>query len=219
MKRILVTATIAAMLGMSIPTLAFAASEVTKDTAATPSKADIMARGQQLGSTVCAACHGANGSSAISANPNLAGMPEQYIAKQLAAFKSGERTNDVMKGMADPLSPADMRAVGAYFFAQKAQPNAVAKDAKAAAEGQKIYRKGIAARGVPACSGCHGGAGAGIPAAYPRLAGQWSEYTAAQLEAYASGARKNPQMQAIAARMTAADRAAVSEFIAGMRSK
>ena len=55
-------------------------------------------------------------------------------------------------------------------------------DKDLAALGQKIWRGGIAASSVPACAGCHGPAGAGIPAQYPRLAGQFAEYVAAQLK-------------------------------------
>lgn len=184
-----------------------------------PSKADRMARGQQLAGSVCVACHGLDGMSAIPANPNIAGMPEQYIAKQLELFKTGVRKNAVMQGMAANLTTEDMKALGTYYFAQAAKPNAVARDAALAAKGQKIYRSGIAESKVPACAGCHGGAGAGIPAAYPRLAGQWPDYTFEALRAYANGSRKNAQMNAITARMRDADMQAVAEYIAGMRSR
>ena len=72
---------------------------------------------------------------------------------------------------------------------------------------------------MPACAGCHGATGAGIPSLYPKLAGQWPEYTANTLKAYASGERKNTQMNTIAARMKESDLVAVAEYMAGMRSK
>lgn len=125
-----------------------------------PSKADMMARGQQIVGTVCVACHGLDGMSAISANPNIAGMPGQYIARQLELFKTGVRNNPIMLGMSANLSPEDMQALGIYFFSQRAKVNAVARDATLAAKGQKIYRAGIPELKVPACAGCHGGAGA-----------------------------------------------------------
>ncbi len=182
-----------------------------------PSKADMMARGQQIAGVVCVACHGLDGMSAIPANPNIAGMPEQYIAKQLELFKSGGRKNAVMQGMTANLTTDDMKALGTYYFAQKAKVNAVARDAALAAKGQKIYRAGIPELKVPACAGCHGGAGAGIPAIYPRLAGQWPDYTLDQLKQYTAGTRKNAQMSAITSRMRDGDMQAVSEYIAGMR--
>jgi cytochrome c553 len=200
---------------------ATAATEPAKAAAkpAAPSYAERLERGKQIAGSVCLACHGADGYSPIPANPNLAGMPAEYIAKQLEYFKSGKRANAIMQGMSAGLSPEDMRAVGDYYFAQRGQSQAVAADLKKAERGQKIYRVGIAEAKVPACAGCHGGSGAGIPALYPRVSGQWPEYTLAQLKAYASGERKNAQMNAIAARLKDSDMVALSEYLAGMRAR
>jgi cytochrome c553 len=180
-----------------------------------PAKPDL-ARGQQLATSVCAACHGANGVSTLAANPNLAAQGADYIASQLAAFKSGARPSPVMKGIADTLSPEDMAAVGAYYHSQK-PVQAFAKDKALAERGQKIWRGGIKAVGVPACAGCHGAAGAGIPAQYPRLAGQHAELSLGWLKAYASGARPHPVMGPVASRLSENDMRAVSEYIAGLR--
>jgi cytochrome c553 len=67
----------------------------------------------------CAACHGANGISAIPLYPNLAGQKEAYIAQQLRNFKSGERNNAIMKGMVMALSEADMDNLAAYYANMK----------------------------------------------------------------------------------------------------
>jgi cytochrome c553 len=182
-------------------------------------RAEMMARGQQIAGAVCVACHGLDGMSAISANPNIAGMPEQYVAKQLELFKTGVRKNPVMQGMAANLTVDDMKALGRYYFSQKPKANAVARDAALSEKGQNLYRAGVPALKVPACAGCHGGAGAGIPANFPRLAGQWPEYTLDQLKQYATGARKNTQMNAIASRLRESDMLAAAEYIAGMRAK
>src|SRR5215467_2193856 len=77
-----------------------------------------LAKAQTIVNQVCAACHGADGNSAIAANPSLAGQPADYIALQLAHFKAGIRTNAVMQGMAATLTPEDMKALGAYFSRQ-----------------------------------------------------------------------------------------------------
>src|SRR3954469_556487 len=74
-----------------------------------------LARGQQLATTVCAACHGADGNSAIPANPRLAAQNAGYIATQLAAIKTGVRPSPIMQAMAAPLTPEDIQAVAAYF--------------------------------------------------------------------------------------------------------
>ena len=212
---------ILAMIILAVSTaLAYANTEPAgADSVATPSKSDVVARGQQIAGAVCVACHGLDGMSAVSANPNIAGMPSQYIAKQLEHFKSGYRKNATMQGMAANLSTDDMNALGQYYFAQKVKPNAAAHEKILAEAGQKIYRAGIAELKVPACAGCHGGAGAGIPAIYPRLAGQWQEYTLGALKSFSSGERKNAQMQTIAGRMREKDIQAVADYIAGMRSR
>ena len=216
MKRILITAILAICTSVVFASTEAAKAEPPK---AVPSKAEVLARGQQIAGAVCVACHGLDGMSAVSGNPNIAGMPEQYIAKQLLLFKSGERKNAIMQGMVANLSEADMKALGYYYFAQTSKPTGVARDKALADAGQKIYRRGIPESRVPACAGCHGGGGAGIPAAYPRLAGQWQEYTILALKNYSAGERKNTQMQAISTRMQEKDMQAVAEYIAGMRSR
>ena len=129
------------------------------------------------------------------------------------------RKNPVMMGMAANLSPAEMKGLGEYFSQQKAKP-ATAKDKDLAALGQKIYRGGVAATGVAACAACHGPNGAGIPAQYPRVAGQFADYTLAQLKAFAGEQRTNDPgkvMQSIAVRMTDKEMRAVAEYMSGLR--
>lgn len=176
-------------------------------------------KGKQIAGQVCAACHGADGNSLAPANPHLASQHRAYTAKQLANFKSGERKNPIMAGFAAGLSPEDMAALGVYFERQTLRP-AAASDKALALQGERIYRAGIAERRVPACSGCHSPNGAGIPAQYPRLQGQFKEYTLAQLQAFRSGERANDpaqMMRMIAARLTDQEMAALAEYIAGLR--
>ena len=99
-----------------------------------------LARGQQIATTVCAACHGADGVSTLPANPHLAGQGADYIAAQLAAFKSGARPNPVMQGMAAGLTPEDMLAVGAYYHSQK-PVQGVARDKALSERGQRISKR------------------------------------------------------------------------------
>ena len=187
-------------------------------TAAAPApapKADLE-RGRQLATTVCAACHGADGVSAAPANPHLAGQHGAYVAAQLAAFKSGARPSPIMQGMAAPLTPEDMRDVGAYYERQKPATQ-FARDPALARRGQQIWRAGIKALGVPACAGCHGAAGHGIPAQYPRLAGQHPDLSLGWLKAYATGARPSEVMRPVAAKLSENDMKALAEYIAGLR--
>lgn len=184
-----------------------------------------MERGRKIATEVCAACHGADGNSATAVNPNIAGQHADYITLQLAHFKSGVRANPVMQGMSAPLSPEDMRAVGLYFSRQKPKGLA-AKDIDLVKTGQALWRGGDAASGVPACSACHGPAGAGMPKNYPRIAGQYADYTYAQLKAFQSGERGMDKegkdgngriMHGIAKSMTDRQMKAVAEYAAGLR--
>src|SRR5437763_1832631 len=182
---------------------------------AAPPKPDL-ARGQQLATTICAACHSADGNSVVPTNPRLAGQRAEYIAAQLAAFKSGARPSPIMQGMAAPLTPEDMQAVGAYFQMQK-PAEMFAHDKALALRGQEIWRGGIKAIGLPAFAGCHGAEGNGIPVQYPRLAGQYPDLTIGWLKAYATGARQHPVMGQVAAKMNENDMKAVAEYAAGLR--
>jgi cbb3-type cytochrome c oxidase subunit III len=181
------------------------------------------AKGGQIAAQVCVACHGADGNSPTPANPKIAGQHAAYLYKQLTNFKvqkgatEAQRANPIMAGFAATLSDADMRNVAAYFASQKLKPSA-AKNKDIVEAGQKIYRGGIADKNVPACAGCHGPSGAGIPDQFPRIAGQFAEYTEAQLVAFRQGMRKNStQMAGTAARMSDAEIKAVAEYVAGLR--
>lgn len=174
------------------------------------------AKGQQLAQT-CVACHTADGSRGAPANPILQGQHEAYLVKQLSEFKSGKRKSAVMQGMAAPLSDADMRHLAAFYAGKSAKPG-FAKSKDTVAMGEQIYRGGVLKSQVPACSGCHSPSGAGIPAEYPRVAGQHADYTEAQLAAFKSGARGNSaQMAAIAAKMSEREIKAVADYMAGLR--
>ena len=182
-------------------------------------------KAQKTAAQVCAACHAADGNSIGPANPKIAGQHPEYLYKQMANFKpqggkKAERDNAVMAGMVANLSEADMKGLAAFYAGQKLKP-AAAADKNLATLGQKIWRGGNSASGVPACAGCHGPAGAGIPAQYPRLAGQYAEYIATQLKAFKEGARANDpngMMRGVTARMTEREIRAVAEYAAGLRA-
>lgn len=166
---------------------------------------------------VCSACHAADGSRGAPTFPILQGQHPEYLAKQLREFKSGARDNAVMKGFASALSDEDMRHVAAFYAGKHAKPG-FARDKSLASLGEQIYRGGIAARKVPACAGCHSPSGAGIPAQYPRLAGQHAEYTEAQLTAFRGGVRaNNAQMMTISGKLNDREMKALADYTAGMR--
>ncbi|MCX7140389.1 MAG: c-type cytochrome [Proteobacteria bacterium] len=182
------------------------------------------AKAQAIVNQVCAACHAADGNSMIAANPKLAGQIPEYLHKQLVNFKAAggkkaERANPVMAGMVANLSPDDMRNLAVYFSAQTAKPG-TAKSKDLVALGQKIYRGGIASKGVAACASCHGPNGAGMPSQYPRLSGQHAEYVETQLKGFRSGERANDpnnSMRTQAAKLSDREIQAVADYVAGLR--
>jgi cytochrome c553 len=176
-----------------------------------------LVKGQAIATQMCVACHTADGSRGSPANPILAGQHADYLFKQLTEFKEGKRKNAVMSGMVAALTPEDMKNVAAFYASKTAKPG-FAKDKTLVALGEKIYRGGISDRAIPACAACHSPNGAGMPAQYPRLAGQHSDYTELQLNTFRSGARaNNASMVAIAAKMNDREIKAVSDYIAGLR--
>ena len=201
----------------------FATSFVTHASEEAPAKAD-PAKGKLVAETICVACHGADGNSMVSANPKLAGQVQHYIYKQLTNFKASEgkpaaRDNAIMAGMVAALSDEDMKNVAAWFASQKLTPES-AKNEKTIELGKKLWRQGDFRKGVPACAGCHGPTGAGLPAQYPRLSGQFAEYTEAQLKAFRAGERANDpegMMRTIAGKLSDAEIKAVSDYAAGLR--
>jgi cytochrome c553 len=171
-------------------------------------------------SAVCAACHGVDGISSISINPNLAGQVPGYIAAQLEAFKSGERNNVIMAGQVASLSAEDMADLDAYYASMV--PNVEVKlteeDKELAQAGEKIYRGGFADRGISACMSCHGPSGHGIPKNYPRVSAQHKDYLEQSLLAYKKGDRKgyNEIMNSIAFGLSEQQIKELAAYMAGL---
>jgi cytochrome c553 len=206
----------AALAGSAFTTMAAESAPQAAADAPAVAKPDVNAGGTKFGAT-CAACHGADGNSGVPANPKLAQQHPEYIMKQLQDFKSGKRVSPIMQPMAAQLSDADIRNIAYWAGSQKAKPG-FAKDKDLVQLGEKIYRGGILDKQVPACAGCHSPNGAGIPAQYPRLAGQHADYTAAQLLNFQNGTRKNSvPMADIAAKLSDREIKAVADYIAGLR--
>jgi cytochrome c553 len=187
---------------------------------ALPARAAGDAAAGQARAVTCAACHGVDGNSLNPEWPSLAGQHESYVVKQLQAFKSGARQNVLMSGQAMALSDQDMADIAAWFAGQK--PAAKTADPALVDVGQRLYRGGNKEAGVPACIACHGPDGLGnLTAAWPMVAGQQANYTAAQLAAYRSGERKTDGdtqiMRNVAARLTDDEIKAVASYIQGLQ--
>ncbi len=225
MKRVLLPLLL--VVGATAATSLFAA-----DHAAVSAKAD-PAKGQQIVAAVCAACHAVDGNSAIAANPKLAAQHPEYLLKQMKDFKGDggkqpERVNPVMNGMIAAFNEEQMRDIAAFLSEQKLKPE-VAKNRDTIEFGQQLYRGGNESKGLPACSGCHGPTGAGIPGQFPRIGGQFAEYVETQLRSFREGAQvpaandkartNDPakMMRMVAIKMTDAEIKAVSDYVAGLR--
>ncbi len=153
------------------------AAEIRGDAAAGSGKA-----------AVCTACHGLNGNSTNPEWPVIAGQNAVYVHDQVVRIKSGARTAPLMQPMVQTLSEQDIADIAAFYAAQT--PTGNEADPSYWKAGQKLYRSGDAARGIPACSSCHGPVGRGNPAAgYPALQAQHAVYTIKQLDGYVAGTR------------------------------
>ena len=169
---------------------------------------------------VCAACHGQDGNSPAGAFPSLAGQNSRYLVKQMQEIKSGERASPLMTGLLDAMSDQDLEDIAAHYGGQSAKRGAAKADLVEL--GEEIYRAGIKRKDIAACTSCHSPLGQGnSPAGFPMLAGQWPDYTEAQLRAFRSGERTNDgdskMMRITAMDLSDKEIEAVSSYIYGMK--
>lgn len=213
--KLFVTSLLSAVLAMSAAS-SFAAGPAAAPVAAAPKAKPDLVKGQASFAS-CVGCHGADGNSGTPANPKLAQQHPEYIIKQLQEYKSGKRANAIMSGIAAGLSEDDMKNIAFWVTTNKAKLG-TATDKDLVALGERIYRGGVAERGIAACAGCHSPNGSGMPAQYPRLSGQHAEYTAAQLTYFRDGVRKNNLiMTQAASRLNDREIKALADYIAGLR--
>ena len=176
------------------------------------------AKAGEAKTAVCMACHGPAGNSLVPTWPKLAGQHPEYIYKQLMDFKSAARVNEAMSPQVLTLNEQDFADLAAYYASQTQTGGTT--DQSAVELGGRIFRGGNAETGVPACTGCHGPAGAGLGLAkFPRLSGQHATYVESTLKLYRDSLRANDpngMMRGVTARMTDAEIAAVSQYVQGL---
>lgn len=172
-------------------------------------------------SKMCATCHAEDGNAANPVWPKLAGQNAQYLSKELFDFRLGAkdgREDPVMTPVAQKLTDQDILDLAAYY--QSLSCHIGTTDPKTLSLGQKLYRGGDLAKGIPACSACHSPNGYGnAPAAFPALSGQHADYVIAQLQAFKSGKRRNDlnhMMRDIAAKMSDEEMTAVANYVQGL---
>jgi cytochrome c553 len=179
---------------------------------------DVQAKdAKEIVAAECVACHGMDGNGPVPTFPKLAGIQQEYLAKQLVELANGVRKSDVMKPIAEKYSQAELFALATYFSGQRRTPGVVANPSLVE-EGRVLYHQGNKEAGVPACAGCHKPNGTGTPRS-PMLAGQDPAYTLQQLRNFDHDIRTNDRgrlMRTVAGRMNEEEMRAVSEYIAGM---
>lgn len=182
-----------------------------------PALAHDAARAEEIAQGQCFVCHGLEGESSTPIFPRLAGQHAQYIARQLADFKSGRRASAVMAPMVRDITAAEMEALGRWYESRPVRAHPPS-DPALLAQGRAIYEQGLSGRSVPACKKCHGPGGEGTEE-LPRLAGQHATYLENQLRAFSKKQRTNDNalMQNIAARISDAELRAVSSYLSGLK--
>jgi cytochrome c553 len=179
--------------------------------------------GQEL-SVVCAACHGADGNSAMAIWPKLAGQHEQYMTRQSIMIREGQRMVPQMMGIVANMTDEQLAKISQYYSEQQIKPGSA--DPELVPLGKKIYHTGLLEKNVAACQSCHGPVGAGNPfSGYPKVAGQHADYLAQRLQKYRSGETNgeddpySAQMALVAQNLTDHEIEAVSSYLQGMYDK
>ncbi len=172
---------------------------------------------------VCAACHGQDGASGIDPTyPNLAGQNERYLFRQLQLIQLGARTIVLMTGQLIGKSEQDLEDLAAYYASLPGKLGQTEGDTKSVATSESIYRGGIQKKGVAACTSCHSPTGSGNAlAGFPRLSGQSTSYTIAQLTAYREGLRVTDEqyggmMRDVASGLTDTEIRALADYLRGL---
>jgi cytochrome c553 len=179
--------------------------------------------GERRAGWACTQCHGLEGAADGSGGfPRLAGQHAWYLYKQLQDYASGARPNEVMTPVARGLTDGERRDVAAWYAAQENAPLPPTPQADLAVlqRGGAIHATGAPARGVTACSNCHGLQGQGAGPSIPALAGQYAPYIALQLREWKTGERRNGPlgvMAQVAAGMTEEEIEAIALYYATLR--
>lgn len=186
--------------------------------------------GQQIaikgkGAGACVACHGENGAGIpVALIPRIAGLPAQYIVRQLNLFDGQIRENVAMHPIASGLNRKEKVMVASYFAnlslpswqPEPILPQAQITLAKARMENYDSQRD------LPACFACHGPDGVGVGNEFPSIIGQSSGYLKQQLISWQSGGRAgdpNALMTTVAKKLTLSEIEAISAYLASLPLK
>lgn len=154
----------------------------------------------------CGGCHGESGVSANAATPSLAGQDAQYLVAALHGYKAGARADETMKGMVAALDDNAMKNLAAFYAAQEPKAPNIRKPLTTEEWTQR-------------CDRCHGLNGNSIDPRRPMLASQRVDYLEKVLHDYQTGARKSPEMAAMADVLTEQDIEALAAHYARQKAR
>lgn len=177
----------------------------------------------QAQSLACSACHGMDGATGLDPSyPNLAGQNEKYLFRQLKLIQSNERMILLMTGQLMGKTDQNLADMAAYYASLPGKVGRATGDDESIARAQAIYRGGIMAKRVAACTACHAPTGNGNAlAGFPALGGQPVPYLVTQLKAYREGERTSDEvfggmMRDVAGALTDGEIAALADYIRGL---
>jgi cytochrome c553 len=176
----------------------------------TPKRSQATASGDpragQAISAVCASCHGAQGTGANPATPNLAGQDAQFLVAALHGYKDGSRSNATMKSFATGLNDTAIKNLAGYYASL--QPQA-----------QNVHKPLSTAQWAERCDRCHGVNGNSTDVTRPALAAQRVDYLQKVLDAYRSGTRQSPEMTAMSSMLSDSDIKNLAAYYARQKAR
>ncbi|OAJ54621.1 cytochrome C [Paraburkholderia ginsengiterrae] len=176
-------------------------------------------RGATIATQNCSMCHGVQGTPPVTA-PALAGQHADVVYKELRDYQNGVRQSSVMQAIIAARSDQDLHDLAAYYASLPKGPAAESASAGAGPDAiaVRLAMQGDPQRNIAPCAACHGQLDR--KGAAPWLGGQSSAYLAAQMQAFASGARHNDineQMRNVARQMTSAEIDGLAKYYAAMQ--
>ena len=167
----------------------------------------------------CTRCHGATGAGGGAITPIISGQKEAYLRESLRAYAENRRAGGIMAQALARVKPPDLDRLARHFAMQPSKFPEHSQQVRSVS-GQEIATRGIPAKRVPACLGCHGDAVTNP--AYPNLWGQRAEYIEAQLRLFRSGKRQGTAyshlMLNAAKNLTDKDIAAIAAYFEGEKT-
>jgi cytochrome c553 len=171
---------------------------------------------------LCVGCHGIKGYHTsfpeVHQVPKISGQSAGYVRAALHAYKNGERKHPSMRAMAASLSEQDIADLAAFYESTGTGATLSTKAPEGSVKVAELVTKG-------GCASCHGAnLSKPIDPAYPRIAGQHSDYLYVALRAYKTNdkpmiGRVHPVMGGIAKQFSDADLKVLADYVGSLPSE